>query len=304
MTLRAWVTAYLLGLCSPLFWRPRRALFFGRREVATPAAVRIPTRHGAVRCLVYRPPASTPASAGELAPVHVQIHGGGFYGRLPEQDAHIATFIASEVGAVVVSIDYDVTPQVRYPVAEEECYDVARWVAENGAAHGWDGSRVSIGGESAGGKLAINVCQLAHRAGTARPCALFAAFAVADVKRSDRTSPKRHAKIARWLQRTIGETYFVDAARADPIASPFYDDDLAAALPATLIMTGADDTLAPELDALAERLRAGGVCVEHHRFAATDHGFTHGPPLETAREAIGAIGAFLAAAFARAGERA
>ncbi len=264
--------------------------------MAQPAEVRVPTRHGPVRCLIYRPPGDAAANdrPGDRPPVHVQIHGGGFYGRLPEQDAHIATYIASDVGAVVVSIDYDVTPHVRFPVAEEECYDVARWVADNGAANGWDASRISVGGESAGGKLAINVCQLAHAAGTVHPRALFAAFAVADVTRADRTSRKRNAKIAPWLQRLTSETYFADASRrGDPLASPLYDDGLAAALPATLIMTGADDTLAPELDRLAARLEAAGVPVVHRRFAATDHGFTHGPPVETAREAIGLIGAFL-----------
>ena len=66
----------------------------------------MPTRHGLVRCLVYDPPAdaSETSEAGRPRPVHIQIHGGGFYGRYPAQDAHIAKYIASEVGAVVVSI--------------------------------------------------------------------------------------------------------------------------------------------------------------------------------------------------------
>jgi acetyl esterase len=286
---------------SPLTWRPRPELFFARRHVAEPAEIRVPTRHGAVRCLIYRPPSESIASerASHLPPVHVQIHGGGFYGRYPEQDAHIATYIASEVGAVVVSIDYDVTPQVRFPVAEEECYDVARWVAENGPANGWDATRISVGGESAGGKLAINVCQLGHVERTIRPCALFTAFAVADMTRADRVSSKRDAKIAPWIQRVISETYVADASRRmEPICSPLFDDGLAAALPATLIMTGEYDTLAPEMDRLAARLNAAGVPVVHRRFAATDHGFTHVPPVETAREAIEAIGAFLRTALA------
>lgn len=291
----------MLQRVAPLFWRPPRELFFATRAVAAPDEVRVPTRHGPVRALIYRPPADAPlpGGAGRPRPVHVQVHGGGFYGRYPEQDAHIAAYIASEVGAVVVSVDYDVTPQVRYPVAEEECYDVAAWVAETGSANGWDSGRISVGGESAGGKLAINVCQIAHATGAFRPCALVTVFAVADVTRSDRTSAQRDAKIAPWVQRLVNDSYFVDAERRrEPIASPLFDEHLAAALPATLVLTGEYDTLAPEMDRLAETLRAAGVPVVHRRFARTDHGFTHSLPAATAREAIGLIGEHLSAAFA------
>ncbi len=232
--------------------------------------------------------------------MHVQIHGGGFYGRYPEQDAHIADYLASEVGAVVVGIDYDVAPQVQFPVAEEQCYDVAAWIHQTSSANGWDSSRISVGGFSAGGKLAINVCQLAHVQGAFRPCALVAVYAVADLTRTDRISAKPHAKISPMIQRLVNATYFADASqRSGPIASPLYDEDLALALPTTLIMTGADDSLAPEMDQLAEILATAGVNVVHRRFAHTDHGFTHSPPVAIAREAIELIGEFLTTAYSQ-----
>jgi acetyl esterase len=291
----AWIAAYVLQHVSPLFWRPRKELYFAARPVAKPDAVRVPTRHGAVRCLMYRPLSMTPPP-----PVHVLIHGGGMFGRYPEQDDHVATYIAAEIGAVVISVDYDVTPQVQFPVAEEECYDVALWVHATAEAGGWDPDRISVGGESAGGKLAINVCQLAYAGGVFRPCALVAAYAVADVTRTDRTSAKRFAKISPALQRLVNDTYFADASRrAEAIASPLFDEQLALALPATLIMTGEYDTLAPEMDRLAQTLGAAGVPVVHRQFAKTDHGFTHAPPVEIAREAIRLTGAHLAAAYAR-----
>jgi acetyl esterase len=298
----AWIAVYVLQIVSPLFWRPRRELFFASRVVAKPVEVRVPTRHGLVRCLIYRPPEDAPAPGepGRARPVHIQLHGGGFYGRFPAQDEHIAAYIASDVGAVVVSVDYDVTPQVRFPVAEEECYDVAVWVNATGAVNGWDTSRISVGGFSAGGKLAMNVCQLAYAEKRFRPCALASAFAVADVTRTDRTSAKPNAKISRGLQRLVKATYFIDVSRlAEPIASPLWDEHLALALPPTLIMTGEHDTLADEMDLIAETLRAAGVPVVHRRFAGTDHGFTHGGSVETAREAIGLIGEHLRTAFAR-----
>jgi acetyl esterase len=291
----AWIAAYVLQRLSPLFWRPRKELYFGTHRIAKPDEVCVPTRHGAVRCLIYRPPGGSPPP-----PVHVLIHGGGMFGRYPEQDDHVATYLASEVGAVVVSVDYDVTPQVQFPVAEEECYDVALWIRANAATGGWDADRISVGGESAGGKLAINVCQLAYAGGVFRPCALVAAYAVADVTRADRTTGKRGEKISPALQRLVNDTYFADASRRlEALASPLFDPHLALALPATLIMTGEDDTLAPEMDRLAQMLGAAGVSVLHRRFAHTDHGFTHHPPVETAREAIALTGAHLAAAYGR-----
>jgi acetyl esterase len=291
----AWIAAYVLQHVSPLFWQPRKELYFGTRPLVKPTETQIPTRHGAVRCLVYRPVANV-----SRPPVHLLIHGGGMFGRYPEQDDHIATYIVSETGAVVVSVDYDVTPQVQFPVGEEECYDVALWLHANAQAGGWDPDRISVGGESAGGKLAINVCQLAHAGGVFRPCALVATYAVADVTRTDRTSAKRFAKISPALQRLVNDTYFADIARrSEALASPLFDTQLAPALPATLIMTGEYDTLAPEMDRLAELLSAAGVPVVHRRFAKTDHGFTHAPPVETAREAIRLTGAHLAAAYRR-----
>ena len=288
----------MLQIFAPLFWRPRKALYFATHAIDAAQEMRVPTRHGAVRCLVYRPPVAA-RSAGDVPPVHVQIHGGGFYGRLPEQDEHIATYIAAEAGAVVVSIDYDVTPQVQYPVAEEQCYDVAAWVVATAADNAWDGARVSVGGESAGGKLAINVCQLAHASGAFRPCALIAVYAIADMTRVDRTPAKPDAAITPWLQRLVNATYFADASRRrEPLASPFFDDELAAALPSTLIVTAADDALAPEMDELAERLLAAGATVVHQRFPDSDHGFTHAGPVSAARAAIGLIGEHLRAAFA------
>ena len=296
-----WLAAYVVQRFAPLTWHPHKELFFARRAVAAPDAIRVPTRHGVVRCFVYRPPGGAPAAGGTngVRPVHLQIHGGGFTGRYPAQDEHVATYVASEVGAFVVTVDYDVAPQVQFPVAEEQCYDVARWIFENGSISGWDCARISVGGMSAGGKLALNVCQLAHADGVFRPIALVAAYAVADVTRSDRTSAKRNARVSPALQRITNDTYFADVSRrTEPLASPIFDRHLAAALPATLILTGEDDTLAPEMERLADALRAGGADVVQRRFARTDHGFTHALPVATAREAIVLIGAFLSAAYA------
>ncbi len=280
--------ARLTQLIYPYVIRVDKELHFATRPIATPTEIGVPTRHGKIRCLVYRPHRDAPLAGNP--PVHLEIHGGGFVARDPEQDTHIANFIASEVGAVVVSVDYDAASQAQYPKAEEECYDVAEWIAGNGTANGWDGSRLSVLGVSAGGKFAISVAQLAYDTQAFALRALTLAYAAADVTRTDRTSPKKRPMVSAAVQRLAADTYFPDVARrTEPLASPLLDQQLALKVPATLILTGEYDTLGPELDRMANDLAAGGVNVTHHMFPKTDHGFLHYKPVETARQAMSMI---------------
>lgn len=297
---RRWRLAARVAQAAIGHAHPPRKLYFGTRDVAPPAMLMIPTRHGTVATFIYQPAVGDSAAADIRArpPVYVHFHGGAFVGRNPRQDDHICSYLASEVGAVVVAVDYDVAPQVTYPVAEEESYDVTGWVHDHSDELGWDGSRLAVGGTSAGGKLAINVAQLAHANAGPPLTAVVAAYAVADISRSDRTSSKKRPRVNRIIQRLPLNTYWVDETRRhEPIASPLYDPDLPAAMPPILIMTGEHDTLAPEMDQLAERISRAGGSVRHRRFAGTDHSFTNVEPVETAYEAITLIGQFLVQAY-------
>ncbi|GGM94556.1 carboxylesterase [Lentzea pudingi] len=290
------VMSFLAQKISAVGLRTDKRLYFATRDVPEPVIMTVPTRHGPVRCRVHRPHPSAPlvTESNSRLPVHLQIHGGAFFIRVPQQDDHINSYIASEVGAVVINPDYRVAPQVQYPTAEEQCYDVATWVQGNAWRYGWDGSRVSVGGTSAGGKLAFNIVQMVHAAGDRPLRALVAICAVADATRTDRTSPKPDALIDTRAQKLMLNSYFADTVkRTERLASPAFDPDLAAALPPTLILTGGLDTLGPEMDTLAERLMAEGAQVDHRRFPAADHGFSHFPPVETARKSIQLVGRFL-----------
>ncbi|MDA0565881.1 alpha/beta hydrolase [Streptomonospora sp. S1-112] len=277
---------------------------FATRPIARPTTVRIPTRHGDLRTIVYAPTAADIAAqkdAGHLPPVHLITHGGAFIIRVPEQEDNVARYLASEVGCYVVIPDYDTAPAVRFPVSEEESYDAYRWVREHGARMGWDGDRVTVGGASAGGKLALNVALTAIDEGYPVPLAVSSEYGVADMSRPDstRTSAKRNPVVAPSLMRLVRATYFKDAPLDTPLASPALHPRLAE-LPPTLIETAEFDTLRHESNALAADLAAKGVRVTHREFAGVDHGFTHTEPAGTAREAITLLGDHLAAAFAGA----
>jgi acetyl esterase len=266
------------------------------------AVIRVPTRHGYVRCLVFRPAARAPLAGTRehRPPLHLQIHGGGMVIRNVHEDDHICRYLASDVGCVVVSIDYHAAPQVTYPVAEQECFDVLDWAVRNADQQGWDASRISVGGGSAGGKFAVNVVQQAHDAKIPLRAAVLS-YAVVDMTRTDRTSSIPKPLISPTVQRMVSRLYAVDEnLRREPLASPMLDEDLAAKMPpAVLIQTGVLDTLGPEMVALAQRLKSSGVNVQHTAYP-WDHAFTVSGESDHIDTSVREIGTFLLAALAAA----
>jgi acetyl esterase len=278
------------------------AVRFATKPIAKPDRIVIPTRHGDVAALVYRPTEADTErqlAAGSRPPVHLITHGGAFIVRVPRQEDNVARYLASEIGAFVVVPDYDTAPKVRFPVAEEQTYDVFRWIHEHGDRMGWDSERVSVGGPSAGGKFALNVALQAIDDGGCRPVAVTSEFGVSDISLPDavRTSPKDNPVVSADLMDLVRRTYFAGADLTDPLASPGRHPRLAE-LPPTLILTGGLDTLRHEMNDLADTLRAAGVAVTHREFDGVDHGFTHTKPVAVAREAIRLIGEHLRAAYA------
>jgi acetyl esterase len=275
---------------------------FATKPIADPQEITIPTRHGDVRSLLYRPTDEAIAQslpAGRRPPVHLITHGGAFIVRVPEQEDNVARYLASEIGAYVVVPDFDTAPKVRHPVSEQQAYDVFVWMHENGELHGWDGERVSVGGSSSGGQVALSVVTQALDAGGYVPVALSSEFGVSDISVPDeeRTSKKKRPVVPPPLMRLVRNTYFVGADLTDPLVSPAYYDRLAD-FPPTLVMTAEFDTLRDDMNRLAAIMSDKGVEVTHKEFADVDHGFTHRKPVEVARESLQMIGRHLTRAFA------
>ncbi|KAL9580362.1 MAG: hypothetical protein Q9212_004543 [Teloschistes hypoglaucus] len=120
---------------------------------------RIPTRRPGetVRALIYNHPGrhQTPAK-GRLRPLHVDIHGGGFIGGIPEYDAPFCTQVAKTTGAVVVSVAYRFAPRYPYPAAHDDVEDAIVWLVKNAEGLlGADPELLTVSGSSAGGTLAL-----------------------------------------------------------------------------------------------------------------------------------------------------
>jgi acetyl esterase len=297
--LQQWLYAYAMKVLISPRLKPLE-LPFPTRRIADPRRIWVPTRHGQVRCYVYRPHPDAPLAVGDVVPpVHVNIHGGGFIFTNPRADDHIVKYIAAEVGAVVVSVDYSTAPNVLYPVAEEQCFDVLTWVAGEGAtAHGWDGSRISVGGGSAGAKLALNMLQLAHsnHGPSLRAAALLVPFVDATLTPDSYVSDAEKPIITPGAMKLILGAYFADAhRRSEPLASPALDTDLATALPPTLILTGELDTVKAQAATLAARLTEQGAPVTYRDFEKCDHDWiaSKQTPIEVVQEALDLIAGHL-----------
>jgi acetyl esterase len=246
-------------------------------------SLQVETAAGPVTCTVYRPPATdTPA------PVYVNFHGGGFVVARPEQDDHICRYIAATAGCVVINVDYAVAPQRQFPAPVTQAYDVTAWVVENGPANDWDGSRLAVGGHSAGANLTAAVCRTARDRGAFSPRLQVIDSAPLDQLSDPSTKPSLIAKplLSPHLMRVFTAAYVPDPAdRAHPLVSPGLADDLAGLAPA-LVIVAEYDRLRDEGDAYAKALDAAGVPVIHRVFEGVDHYFTHTGPVAAGKEAI------------------
>ena len=246
------------------------------RAVAEPEMIRVPTRHGPVRCFVTRPPVDAPLASGQHSPVHVNIHGGGFLIGAPHQDDHLVKAIAGEVGAVVVNVDYSRAPKVRFPHADEECFDVLQWVAASGAAQGWNGDAITISGTSAGGNLALATLELARRNGGPRVQAGVLFVPAVDITAPPESYVSDIPKpfIGPAMMRLVQQTYFADErVRSDPLASPALAGEELSALPPLLIFGAEHDSLRPQIERFVEKARSYGASVDYRCVSGADHDF-------------------------------
>ena len=107
--------------------------------------------HGELRVRVYRP------RDDAALPGLLYLHGGGFMLGSVESHDTLCRLLAREAGAAVVSVDYRLAPEHRFPVPVEECIFACDWLAEHGAEIGVDAARLAVGGDSAGANLALAV---------------------------------------------------------------------------------------------------------------------------------------------------
>jgi acetyl esterase len=236
---------------------------------------------------------------GAQLPVTVFFHGGGWVaGDLDSQD-RMARGLAKQSGSIVVSVDYRLAPEHRFPAAVDDAYDVLSWVVANAGDFHGDSDRLVVFGESAGGNIAAAAVQLAARRGG--PRILLQVLAYPAVDRWDDSPSMTENAVAPVLTRSYLEWFWgcylnTPDEGADPRVSPARAADLSG-LPPAVVVTAEYDPLRDQGNRYAELLRNAGVPVQHLPVSGTTHAFlAFTGSVQLSRDVLGRLGDAIAAA--------
>lgn len=265
------------------FYRDRRAF----TQPEPPAMAEVRELHaGEVPLRLYRP-AGTQGT--DVLPVLVYFHGGGW--TIGDLDTHdvLCRQLAQASGAAVVSVDYRLGPEQRFPAAVDDCVAATRWVRAQAASLALDASRLAVGGDSAGGNLAAVVCLVLREAGEPLPAFQLLIYPATDMRAvaPSHTSNGQGYLLTRDSIAYYRGHYLADTAqwtdwRASPLLAPDHRG-----LPPALVLTAGFDPLRDEGLLYANALSAAGVPAQYVCFERQIHGFiTMGRLLEEANTAV------------------
>jgi acetyl esterase len=261
-------------------------------ELKSAEPLTIPSAHGAIPARIYTP--KQVRKKDGLAPCLVFFHGGGWViGNLDTHDV-VCCKLADQGELIVISVDYRLAPEHRFPAAVEDAIAATKWIAANAKTLGVDAQRLFVGGDSAGGNLAAVVALNAREKGPkiAGQMLVYPAtdFAMTHPSHSEpETSILLTHTVIRWFM-----NHYLDGADVnDWRASPARAKTLAE-LPPAYVLTAGADPLRDEGDEYAVRLKQAGVAVTYRHFPGQFHGFfTMGKLLDQANVAVSEIAAWL-----------
>jgi acetyl esterase len=224
-----------------------------------------------------------PRGATGLLPVVLYVHGGGWVlGNAGTHD-RLVRELAVGANAAVVFVEYDRSPEARYPVAIEQAYATARWIARDGHSQGLDRSRLAVAGDSVGGNMAAALAILAKQRGDVAFVHQSLYYPVTDAAQD--TDSYREFADGPFLT-AKGMAWFWDAylpeqdQRFEVTASPLRASlDQLAGLPEAFVIVDENDVLRDEGEAYARKLTEAGVRTTSVRFNGAIHDFLMLNPL-------------------------
>lgn len=239
----------------------------------------VPGPAGDLKIRLYRP-----LAAGRL-PLTVFFHGGGFVACSIDTHDDVCRWIAARASTLVVSVDYRLAPEHKFPAAVDDAVAAVRWLHAYADELGADASRIAVAGDSAGGNLAAVVAQQLR----GLICHQLLIYPVTDLAgdTASRHEFANGALLTRDMMGWFAAQYLPHKGMGlDPLASPLRQADLGS-VPAATVITAECDPLRDEGEAYASALRTAGVAVLMRRWPGQFHGFVslHGQ-LDAAGQAL------------------
>jgi acetyl esterase/lipase len=250
--------------------------------------ITVPASVGEVRVRIV-----TPKGAEGPLPAVLYIHGGGWVlGNAGTHD-RLVRELAVGARAALVFVEYDRSPEARYPVAIEQAYAVAEWITASGAEHGLDASRLAVAGDSVGGNMTAAVTLMAKQRGTVRFVHQSMYYPVTDAAQ-DTASYREYAEgwyLAAAAMAWFWDAYLPDAEKRSEItASPLRASlEELAGLPPAFLIVDENDVLRDEGEAYARKLTEAGVLTVSVRYNGTVHDFMMLNPLRATAATSAAI---------------
>jgi acetyl esterase len=219
-------------------------------------------------------PARLYAPSRERLPLLLFFHGGGFtVGSVATHDT-LCRVLSQKSGCAVISLDYRLAPAHKFPTASNDAWDALQFVAKQAGELGLDGTRIAVGGDSAGGTLAA-VCAILAR-GAGLPLALQMLFYPGTTSHQDTASHQRFAAgplldepLITWF---FAQYLNTQAEREDWRFAPLNAEDVDGVAPAWIGLAESDPVV-DEGIAYADKLRAAGVAVELEIYRGVIHEF-------------------------------
>lgn len=238
-------------------------------DVAMVKDILVPGEAGNLTARVYTPNGNGPF------PILVWFHGGGWVlGDLDRADG-TARELALRSESLVISVDYRLSPETKFPGPIEDCYIATQWVASNASMLNGDPAKIAVGGDSAGGNLATVVAMMSRDRGGANLVFQLLVYPVTDY---DFTTHSYSKYSNGYLLTKESMIWFWDHYLNDPddglnpYASPLKTDDLSG-LPPALLITAEYDPLCDEGESYAKRLKASGINCKYLCYGGMIHGF-------------------------------
>ena len=256
----------------------------------------IPAPHGAIPARIYTP--KTLRKNNGLAPCLVFFHGGGWV--IGDLDTHEVACqkLAHEGELIVISVDYRLAPEHKFPAAVDDAITATKWVAANASQLGIDAGHLLVGGDSAGGNLAAVVALAARDGDGPKLAGQVLVYPATDfaMKHPSHSEPETSILLTHSVIKWFCNHYLNGAADIDHWkASPARAKTLAG-LPPAYVLTAGADPLRDEGDEYAARLKEAGVPMTYRHFPGQFHGFfTMGKLLQQANIAVSEIAAWLKA---------